>query len=215
MGLSSVIGKLLASGHPEESWQPTTLSSSIFYGQNIKFTVPEAGAISEDRWPPHPHTQHPLQDTKNSWKMTWSARRGIHTLPMFKSGVTQTCRQQTKHSKCFIVNNMFRSQLPLMSCLFYSSFLSTILRVFIFKLYFICWNLLTHLPTLSLINSLTHWLTHSLIPAYVQFYVTPTLSMSLYRKCTDYGWHTRWLLNTTVAHCVCPYQWIFISNEVT
>ena len=65
MGPSSVIGQQLASGRPEESWQPTTLSSSTLYGQNIQFTVPEAGVISEDRWPPHPQTQHPLQDTKN------------------------------------------------------------------------------------------------------------------------------------------------------
>ena len=102
MGPSRVVGQQLAFGRPEESWQPTTLSSSTFHGQNIQFTVPEAGVISEDRWPPHLQTQHPLQDTKNSWKMTWSARRGIHTWPTFKSRVAQTCRQQTKHSKCFI-----------------------------------------------------------------------------------------------------------------
>ena len=102
-GTISFIGHQLASGCPEISWQPTTLSSSTFYGQNIQFNIPEAGAISEDRWPSHLQTQHPLQDTKNSWKMTWSARRGIHMWATFKSRVAQTCRQQTKHSKCFIL----------------------------------------------------------------------------------------------------------------
>ena len=102
--LSSVIGHQLASGHPVESWQPTTLSLYTFYGQNTQFTLSEAGVNCEDRWPPHLQTQHPLQNTKNSWKLTWSARRGIHMWPTCKSHVAQTCRQQTKHSKCFTTN---------------------------------------------------------------------------------------------------------------
>ena len=101
MGPSSVIGQQLASGRPEESWQPTTLSSSTFYGQKYSVYRPWSRCHFWRQVATHLQTQHPLQDTKNSWKMTWSARRGIHTWPTFKSRVAQTCRQQTKHSKCF------------------------------------------------------------------------------------------------------------------
>ena len=50
---------------------------------------------------PNLQIQHPLQDTKNSWTMTWSARWGIHTWPTFKSSIAQTCRQETKTFKMF------------------------------------------------------------------------------------------------------------------
>ena len=47
-----------------------------------------------------------LQGNRNSWKITWSARQGTNTWPMFKFRIAQICSQQTKHSKCFILSQL-------------------------------------------------------------------------------------------------------------
>ena len=55
--LISVIGHQPASGHPDESWQLTTLLPSTFYGQNAQF-LPSLKLVSFRKTGGHPVCRH-------------------------------------------------------------------------------------------------------------------------------------------------------------